>query len=69
MMYSDPSVSSLGKCASKSSVRDTFICGISASGESFTPHLQFSTKAKEKERNNPLLDFPINGKSPGQAWV
>ena len=67
--YSDPRLPILGKCASKSNVTATFIGGISASGESPPPHLQFITTTKENNVKTIWSNFPVHGKIPGQVWV
>ena len=55
--FFDPALPSLGKCATKSSITTTIICGSSAAGEPLPPHLQFSTNAKVEEREKIRLEI------------
>ena len=44
--FHNPCLPDLGKCASKSSVTETFIGGSNAKVEALPPHIQLSTSAK-----------------------
>ena len=55
--FFDPELPSLGKCATKSSITTTIICGSSAAGEPLPPRLQFNTNAKVKEREKIQLEI------------